>query len=71
MLYMEIIAFCCQIHTKHINTVCGKNVELLNAKQKYTAVTTIQRAAVQAQRAQNWNDPVLQIQAFGPHLDLQ
>jgi len=53
MLYREIIAVCSQIHTKHINTVCGKNVELLNAKQKYTAVTTIQRAAVQAQRAQN------------------
>ena len=30
MLYMEIIAVCSQIHTKHINTVCGQNVELLN-----------------------------------------
>jgi len=28
MLYREIIAVCCQIHTKHINTVCGQNVEL-------------------------------------------
>jgi len=35
MLYMEIIAFCCQIHTKHINTVCGKNVELLNVNWWY------------------------------------
>jgi hypothetical protein len=30
MLYWEIIAVCSQIHTKHINTECGQNVELLN-----------------------------------------
>jgi hypothetical protein len=29
MLYREIIAVCSQIHTKHINTQCGQNVELL------------------------------------------
>ena len=28
MLYCEIIAVCSQIHTKHINTLCGQNVEL-------------------------------------------
>ena len=28
MLYREIIALCSQIHTKHINTLCGQNVEL-------------------------------------------
>ena len=28
MLYREIIAVCSQIHTKHINTLCGRNVEL-------------------------------------------
>ena len=32
MLCREIIAVCSQIHTKHINTVCGQNVELLNVK---------------------------------------
>jgi hypothetical protein len=32
MLYMEIIAVCSEIHTKHINTPCGQNVELLNVK---------------------------------------
>jgi len=31
MLYREIIAVCSQIHTKHINTVCGQNVELFGA----------------------------------------
>ena len=29
MLYREIIADCSQIHTEHINTLCGLNVELL------------------------------------------
>ena len=28
MLYREIMAVCSEIHTKHINTVCGQNVEL-------------------------------------------
>ena len=32
MLYREIIAVCSQIHTKHINTLCGQNTELLNVK---------------------------------------
>ena len=32
MLYREIIAVCSEIHTKHINTLCGQNVELLNVK---------------------------------------
>ena len=30
MLYREIVAVCSAIHTKHINTLCGQNVELLN-----------------------------------------
>jgi len=32
MLYREIIAVCSQVHTKHINTLCGQNVELFNIK---------------------------------------
>jgi len=32
MLHREIIAACSQIHTKHINTLCGQDVELLNVK---------------------------------------
>jgi hypothetical protein len=32
MLYSEIIAVCSEIHTKHINTICGQNVELLSVK---------------------------------------
>jgi hypothetical protein len=40
MLYREIIAVCFQIHTKHINTLCGQNVELLNVKLVVYIVTT-------------------------------
>ena len=32
MLYREIIAVCSLIHTKHINTLCGQNVEFVNVK---------------------------------------
>ena len=40
MLYREIIAVCSQIHTEHINRVCGQNVELLNVKLAVHIVTT-------------------------------
>jgi len=43
MLYREIIAVCSQIHTKHINRLCGQNVELLNVK-----------LVVHKHRAHNW-----------------
>ena len=32
MLYREKITVCSQIHTQHINTLCGQNVELLIVK---------------------------------------
>jgi len=37
----EIMAVCSDIHTKHINTLCGQNVELLNAKLAVYIVTTV------------------------------
>jgi hypothetical protein len=40
MLYSEIIAVCSQIHTKHISTLCGQNVEVLNVKLEVHMVTT-------------------------------
>ena len=39
MVYKEIIAVCSEIHTKHINTLCGQKVELLNVKQVVRLVT--------------------------------
>jgi len=32
MLYREIIAVCSEIHIKHLNTLCGQNVEFVNVK---------------------------------------
>ena len=40
MLYREIIAVCSEIHTKHINTQRGQNVEMLNVKLVVHIVTT-------------------------------
>ena len=40
MLYIEIIAVCSEIHTKHVNTLCGQNVELLYVKLMVHIVTT-------------------------------
>jgi len=33
MLYREIIAVCSEIHTKHINTLCGQSVEYFSLKR--------------------------------------
>ena len=40
MLYREIIAVCSRIHTKHVSTLCGQNVELLNVKLVVHIVAT-------------------------------
>ena len=48
MLYREIMAVYSEINTKHINTVCGQNVELLNVKLAVHIVTTgLQRVNVE------------------------
>ena len=39
MLYRKISAVCSQIHTKHINTVCGQDLKLLNVKLAVHIVT--------------------------------
>jgi len=41
MLYREIIAVCSEIHTKHINTLCGQNVELFSVKLVVHIETTV------------------------------
>ena len=41
MLYREIMAVCSEIHTKHIITVCGQNVELLDVKLSVHIMTTV------------------------------
>ena len=39
-MYSEIIAVCSQIHTNHLNTLCGKNIEMLSVKLVVHIVTT-------------------------------
>jgi len=41
MLYSEIITICSQIYTKHMNTLCGREVELLNVKLVVHIVITV------------------------------
>jgi len=36
MMYREIIAVCSEIHIKHMNTLCGQNIELLHGKRGST-----------------------------------
>jgi len=40
MLCRDIITVCSEIHTKHINTLCGQNVEFFNVKLMVHIVTT-------------------------------
>ena len=56
MLYSEIIAVCSQIHTKHINTLCGQNVEC----RTYRAVNTLRLCYKnQPVNAVQWNNRCL------------
>jgi len=52
MLYREIIAVCSQIHTKHINTLCGQNVGLLNVKLRYIKIQSVPRSKHTPSRSQ-------------------
>jgi len=49
MLYSEIIAVCSQIHTTHINILCGQNVEC----RTYSAVNTLRRG-YKKQKTLDW-----------------
>jgi len=40
MLYWEMIAVVSEIHTKHINILCGQNVEFLNVNLVVHIITT-------------------------------
>ena len=48
MLYREIIAVCSEIHTKHINTLCGQNVVFSNLTPggKYINHWTVQSCSL-------------------------
>jgi hypothetical protein len=38
-MHREITAACSEIHTKHTNTLCGQNVELLNVLAVHIVTT--------------------------------
>jgi len=40
MLHGEIFAVCSVIHTNHINTLCGQDLEIVNVKIAVFIVTT-------------------------------
>ena len=55
MLYREIIAVCSQIHTKHINTLCGQNVEFLVAVAKLRKASSCLSVPIE-QLGSHWTD---------------
>ena len=64
MLYSEIIAVCSQIHIKHINTLCGQNVE----RRTYRAVNTLRLSYKnQPVNAVQWNNRCLLSDAHKTH----
>jgi len=61
---MGIIAVCSQIHTKHINTLCGQNVELQNVSLVLHIPTTELRHVITC----NSQPPH---RVFGPSIDFE
>jgi hypothetical protein len=60
MLYRETIAVCSEIHTKHINTACGENVEFLGAFKKLrkaaTSFIAVRPSVLMEQLSSHWTD---------------
>ena len=48
MLYREIIAVCSEIHTKHITTLCGQNVQFVNVKLTVHIMTSVLSKAIRS-----------------------
>ena len=48
MLCRDIIVVCSQIQTKHINTLCGQNVELHIKTQSVPRILGLQNQSVNA-----------------------
>ena len=56
MLYREIIVVCSQIHTKHINTLCGQNGKILAplAKLRKTTFAFVMSVCPHATLGSHW-----------------
>jgi hypothetical protein len=64
MLYSEIVAVCSQIHTKHINTLCGQNVEFVNVKTKAADHRALKRFCLTVVAVAG-NIPAVRVNVFG------
>ena len=62
MLYREIIVVCSQIHTKHINTLCGQNFEFVDAFAKFRKANVSFVMSVCPSVA--WNNSAPTVRAF-------
>jgi predicted PP-loop superfamily ATPase len=65
------MAVCSEIHTKHINTVCGQNVELLNVKLglvfKYSILFFHLASLLKASKPQVLQYTHTQTRLYAPH----
>jgi len=64
MLYSEIIAVCSQIHTKHINTLCGQNVGFVDVKLVVRIVTTVHQEGLDGYTARGEETKITKLQLF-------
>jgi hypothetical protein len=61
MMYKAKVAVCSEIQTKHINTPCGQNVELLNV----TPGGTVLKETARLQKVKTMSS-LLHAACFGP-----
>jgi len=55
MQYREIIAVCSEIHTKHINTLCGQNEELRTLNLAvHIVITGLYKVKTENSTAHQW-----------------
>ena len=57
MIQVAQVALCSQIHTEHINTLCGQNVQLLNVKLAVHIVTTGLQRLIKIVQSSNVEQP--------------
>jgi len=72
MLYREIIAIYSEIHTKHINTLCGQNVEFVNVGKQAIVAARWLTESIRAVRSKDrmpaeWDFPSRPDQLRGSH----
>jgi hypothetical protein len=54
MLCREIVAVCSEMHTKHVSTLCGQNVEFIGDKAVAAIVTSRLSRVNECQTKNTW-----------------